>query len=351
LTTYDVALTTTTEDELWSHFISNGLIDFERKIYKYVNRLEDVVIMLYQTNPYDNVKWRQRKPIKKYQSFDDWFGNNIEERIEFFNLQSFPIELKRVASTFKWDEDEDKKYQLQNALYEYNKPIQQLKDLEDEMKGWDRVKYEKSYNKWLETDKEWIEKNKKIEEHKGHKPKEYYIKLFAEDEIAKCRYENTIPDNEETCEFCIRDKKDQLEREERERIEKEEQQREEEQYQLEKKRKEEERLNEIKNRPVITYTCDDCGYTCHNKHNHLAHFEDKTHINVVKLKQLYCGVCSTQCRTNAEYIIHINSAKHKKVETGEIKEQYECEPCHYKTKLKQNFDLHCNTKKHQKNVV
>ena len=59
------------------------------------------------------------------------------------------------------------------------------------------------------------------------------------------------------------------------------------------------------------------------------------------MKQWYCEICETQCRTKREYENHITMKKHLK---GKI--VYHCEKCDYRTQLSHLIKQHEQTKKH-----
>jgi len=349
LSTYSVVLTQTTEEDLWKHFV-NSLPDYEGKMDAYYSRICDVVDNIHHNNPYENSKWRRGYVEKKYQTFTDWFGTNEDDMRQYLDLRAFKHEFKRCVDVFEWDKDEEKRKVLNQMLYDYTRPIDRINDMESSMKETDNFKYIQSKTKWQNEDKAWIEESKKKQDHLTHRPREYYIELFAKDPLAVKYYKNTIPNNEETCEYCITQKRIKQEVEEKERREEEEKKQRELEEQEEKSRREQERIEELRNRPVITYTCEDCNYTSKNKYTYNDHLESKEHRHIVKQKQTFCVVCNTQCRSPFEYANHIKSAKHLKNENGENKAEYTCEPCGYTTKLKQHYDIHCVSKKHQKTV-
>ena len=345
LTTYPVVLSSTTEDHLWEHF-TNSIEAFEININKYVARINDLVEWIFENNPYQNSKWRNHIPSKKYQTFIDWFGEDEIEMREYTNLRWFSLDFKKCMKVLEWDKDENKKQELNYLIETYDNPFIRIKGMEEEIQHLDIMHYIKTRNIWKEADKVWIAENDKKIAHRSHKSKEYYIKLFAEDEFARNWYKNVIPNNDDTCEYCIKENKEREEYALLEKNKEEERLRDEEEDKERKKRQEEERIKDIQNRPVVIYTCELCDYTSRNKFSFEEHKSTKEHQHNIMMKETYCPACEIQCRTRYEYRNHILSNKHQnKIDSGDTK-IFTCEPCGFSTGIKHKFDIHCSTTKH-----
>lgn len=342
LMTYNVCLTSTTEEQLWEHFCKSVDL-FEEQMRRITDQLDSICSDIYEYNPYTKYDWRRGKPSRKYWDISEIHIMADDELEQYRRNIGFRFDLKRCNSAFEWEKDETKGSEVCRMEFIFQAPFDRIESLKEQIKIYDRHQYTKAENEWKERDKEWIEKKAKVSNHySNHHPKQYYIDLFNKDPTARWFYKDTIPDEEDTCELCIEDKRIKLEWEEKERLQEEKIRLEREQWEKEQQ----ERLNQ----PVIDYDCKECGFHCTNKYDYKNHFNDTKHLAYMRLKTTFCKECDTQCRTEAEYSKHCATAKHLK-KIGEFvkkeEEVYTCEPCKYTTRIKCNYVIHLKTNKHQ----
>ena len=67
----------------------------------------------------------------------------------------------------------------------------------------------------------------------------------------------------------------------------------------------------------------------------------------VDKKNYYCEVCKTQCETNFDYKIHIETNKHIANLSPKVTKKYHCELCDYNTCKIRDFKKHLQTLKHE----
>lgn len=350
LRTYEVLVTQTTEDDLWSHFCKE-FETFDSRIYKYYSRLSDAVDYYVRKNPYAKFNWKNGPPQRKFKDFMDWFGDNEAEITEYFRLGYLINDLRLCDKEFGWSSDDElcpQYYDMFNEAEKYQHMIHDgIKDLEN-LEG---ARYNSAKKQWEEANKEWLEeKNLKYTHDQFHKLKEYYVELMKRDAGARAWYEERgIPNNEETCKHCIAQIKAKEEYELKQKLKEEEEER----QKLEKEKAEEVQIIETIVRPTITYTCDDCKYSTTSKSAFTYHESGKEHKKVIKTKSLTCEACKIVSRTDIEHQHHLTTMKHKKmigeVIQKEVKE-YRCEICNYTAHLKQHLENHMGSKKHMNNV-
>ena len=306
LYTYSVVLTQTTEEDLYKHFEK----DCEKclEYYKnYVKELDALVNYVFHNNEYkvySDKYWRKQSPERKYKngivilkSRDERDQDIHKSKIDKEFRSTFEIwrDLMMCDEEFEWS----KKYKwVETMLYEVQKCRTDNITLTQELNAYDTRNYETAKREYQERDKEYIEYNKKRQAHQSHRPKSYYIELFKKDKDAERFYDGIIPNDEDTCEFCI--------------------------FEKQQKQPEPEPEPEPVKQPQMKP------------------------ISIPR--QHYCEVCKVQCRSQTEYDNHITTRKHLK-QKGEIKEKtFHCELCNYTANLKQHYDTHCKSKRHQEKV-
>ena len=336
LKTYDVALTQTSEDDLYDHFVSKCQ-NYESLVQSFRTDLSAALEDIRDVNPYLNHNWRKGAPDRVYPTGCEWMNVDIEsERYldKFWFLSRLQQDFLICNKEFKWSSNVNKEEfcnEFEFMMYRY---IEQIKSDQQELVMYDTIHFNEAKKKWMEKDAEWIENDKKRKDHRYHKPKQFYIDLFKQDPDAIQFYKGIIPDNEETCEFCMHEK---TLREERERKENEEQE-----------INEEINDNEQKQRTIMH--CEDCNYTTDSLYCFNLHCSGKEHNITIKQKRLYCKVCNILCRTNIEYANHIITHKHK-IKSGEIQDNPNyCKVCDYTATTTSNLSTHFKSKKHRANI-
>lgn len=355
LTTYDVLLTQTTEEELLTHF-ENESKTFEERWKPFADALSCAIEKLYDNNPYIGHNWRRGPPDRLYNKGIGWFELNDETFEKYSRLSSLRNDMAICEKEFKWSQKHDWVsgflYLLEQAR---KREIEETQDLQAR----DELCFQKARRDWTERDAEWIAKETERKNHKHHYPKEYYEELFRKDKDAVKFYKGVIPNHEETCRLCVEDREKrearqkQEEAEEMERRQKEAEEREQARLEEERRemlRKERERQAEQQWCVKPAKRCDFCDYETKSETHWIYHCASKDHIYKEKQASLYCKVCDIQCSHRLQYDTHIASNKHKKL-AGEIKEpSLHCEACNYTATTKQNLEIHCRSKKHQRNV-
>ena len=365
LKTYDVVLTQTSEDDLYDHFVSKSQ-NYEPLVQSFRTDLSAALEDIRDVNPYLNHNWRKGAPDRVYPTGCEWMNVDIEsERYldKFWFLSRLQQDFLICNKEFKWSSNVNKEEFCNEFEFMMYRCIEQIKSDQQELVMYDTIHFNEAKKKWMEKDTEWIENDKKRKDHRYHKPKQFYIDLFKQDPDAIQFYKGIIPDNEETCEFCMHEKtlreereREEREREEREREELEEREENEEREELERK-KNKETKNEIKNEIKVIEQkqrtimhCEDCNYTTDSLSFFNLHCSGKEHNLTIKQKRLYCKVCDIQCRTNIEYSHHITTRKHK-IKSGEIQDNPNyCKVCDYTATTTSNLSTHFKSKKHRANI-
>jgi len=76
-------------------------------------------------------------------------------------------------------------------------------------------------------------------------------------------------------------------------------------------------------------------------------------MEVVPVKEketFYCEKCNIYCETSKLFEIHNNTKKHQKIPQNTTYNYY-CDKCDYGTRKKSSYDQHLNSKKHNKSMV
>jgi len=351
LRTIEVLLTQTTEEELWSHFC-DSFKTFERNAQRYTLEIEDATRYV-MSNPYASCSWRHGDPPREFENELAWIRGDLETEIKpFFYMRDFYTDLKICAKQLKWDADEEYSQQCREMLWACEKSKEQFRSDMVDLQMFDKVMYNNSRKEWYGRNPEFVEQVKLREDHRKHKTQEEWKIYFENDPDELQYYKDGIPKDDETCPLCIgqalqkkmaKDSKERAEREDRE------------DYERSKQRREEElRLADEPSSPreVRNYECEDCDFHTTSRTAHDLHIISANHIAVKKQKTLYCEACKTQCRTAMELAMHNNTKKHKQAEDGDDDKAGEfcCEACEYTTKIKQRYETHLKSKKHQSKV-
>lgn len=343
--TYEVLLTKTTEEDLLKHFKSASE-EYEAKWRSYYDRLDTITAQQYHSNPYTNHNWRKGSPERKFAKGYEWYRCDDESYEWLYAIRN---DLRRCEREFKWSQQEELKEWYGNFDYLIDKCLGLLRSTQEELSRIDERNFEKAKNKWKIDDAEWIASEEKRKAHAFHEPREYYIELFKKDKDAERWYNGKIPDNEETCELCIKEKKEKEEREQREKEEEEKERQQEEERRQQRQVQEQEKKPQC-SKPTINYHCEDCDYHTTSKFNYESHLNSKQHAHILKRKSWYCETCEIQCVSQIAFNQHITTAKHRKA-VGELKSNvFRCEACDYTAKLKHHYDNHCQSKRHLERV-
>lgn len=338
LSTYDVCLTQTTEEDLYKHFNTN-VYEYLEMYEKNVKAYDRHIQRIYEKNPYTEYNWRNKYPTRKYEKGILSFKTEEETDIYFRYTYEIWRDLRLCNHAFGWSNQHE---WVDDVLETAEKYRLDMVSLIEELKQVDARNYDTAKKEYEEKDKEWIEYKKKLNIHSSHKPKSYWIDLFRKDKYAEKLHDGVIPDNEETCEFCIQQKQADDKRREEERLEKEERQKQEEERQ--KRLQEEELRRQSIVIPVFqakTYSCDPCKYSTTNSYSFETHCKSAEH----KKNVWFCNHCSVQCRCQVEFDNHLQTNKHKK-QAGMLNTTLHCEACNYTATLKCNYETHCKSKRH-----
>lgn len=88
--------------------------------------------------------------------------------------------------------------------------------------------------------------------------------------------------------------------------------------------------------------CEVCKETYDNSYYAIRHIKTKKHLQIKNIHK--CNKCNKIFSNNTILQQHLLTTYHKNF--GRI---YECIPCNYTTKLTSSYNIHCKSKKHQKN--
>lgn len=339
---YPVLLTKTTEEELKEHFKKASELYMER-IQPDIDEQRRLLKMLYNENPYKQRNWRKGKPERLYENGFDRHQLKEEDAKGREWKACLWRDFRWCIDVYEWKEDWvvpfDQMMRKAHEIYKNNV---------EEIKHMDLLCFEIAKRNWEVEDAVWIAKQKLKKSHEDHKPKSYWRELFATDKKSEEWYNGVIPDNEDTCEFCMEEKRISDERDEKMRLEDEEQEREEE----EKRLKREEERKQRKAEECKEQTCELCDYTSNYTSIFDLHMTSREHLANVKQQKLYCTVCEYQCRNQMEHAHHIGTNKHKKKAGLVSKEPVEfvCLCCEYTSQFKQHYENHMKSKKHQKKM-
>lgn len=342
-----VQVTKTTEEELKDHFkkISEVYVSRSEPFYK---KLRSAMESLTEDCPYTKHNWRKGLAKRLYEKGHEW--NRMHEETEM-NAYAWLFYVKKdllwCIEEFTWTDE-----WVNTLIREVDRFREMLIDTEQELVWRDEQLWSMAKYNWEQEDVVWITRHELKKSHVFHKPKSYYVDLFASDKDAYRFYKGVIPDNEDTCEFCIEEKRISEERDEKMRLEEEEQEREEEERREERRLLEEEKQRQRQSVELITQHCKDCNYTTNHSAMYQIHITSKQHLINIKKQSLFCKACEHQSRTEIEHAHHLTTTKHKK-NTGLVDpepEEYHCKCCDYKTPLKQNMAIHMKSKKHKINA-
>lgn len=345
--TYPVQLTKTTEEDLKSH-MKSMCESYQAKVQPELNEQSRILNLLtHENNPYKNHKWRKGHPERRFKSGFDQNNITEEKADQLYASLNVERDFRMCLREFKWTDD---------WVVEFNRRVDDTRDRIRrniaEIKDLDELMFYCAKKQWEDSDAEWIAREKMRKSHVHHKPKSYYIQLFKIDKDAERYHQGVIPDNEDTCEFCIQEKKVNEAREEAMRKEEEEYERQCEELREEERRREEERKKQEKPVELKEHTCEYCNFKTMYEAVFRAHTMTQDHERIVKQKQLYCKHCDHQCRNNIEYENHIRTNKHKK-NAGLVSTEpsvFECEACGYSSVFKHHYENHIKSKKHQQKM-
>jgi hypothetical protein len=316
--------------------------EYEERWQTYYDKLRKTLNRQYEDNAYRRCNWRRGSPECKYEQgweWNEWHADDPANRDHYWWLFKIQHDLRLCDREFKWSQDEKLSQWFSDFDYLTQRCLSSIKSSEDELKWIDERNYTSAKKAWQEEDVEWIEYQKVIKEHRSHHPKQWYLDLFAKDKDAEEWYAKRggIPNDDETCELCIQERKHIEEVEERQRIERELIQQEEEKQK---------QIILAQQAQKIKYHCELCDYHTTSKSNYDKHLESKQHLQVMHHKIWYCEKCQIQCRSESEYQTHIETKKHKKA-MGEVEAKiWKCDVCDYTATLKHHYDNHCKSKKH-----
>lgn len=344
--TYSVQLTKTTEEDLKEH-MKSSCERYEMVVREEIDEQNRILRILTDTNPYSNSKWRKGRPERIYERGYDRRSVREEDLPQREWVVYLAREFGWCMREFKWEDE---------WAIDFAYTIERLNSMRtgnvEEIKTLDHVLYHRAEREWKQADAEWIMYDEKRKAHQSHRPKSYYIHLFTIDKDAEAFYKGTVPDDEDTCELCIAEKKHREEREEVQRAYERQQKEEERAY--EEERQAERRVCRVNSQPhtLSEHTCELCTYTTTSEKLFDIHLTTKAHQQKERQEELYCTACSCQCRTKLEYDHHLGTTKHKK-NAGLVPTEpmtYSCEACAYSTQFKHHYDNHTKSKKHIQNI-
>jgi hypothetical protein len=345
---FEVLITQTTEDEIMAFFME-AMRDFEDKSKYYTDRIHAFLEENMKHNPYldqdfdfhvDNI------------SMYDWVDEKFLGFNSKLNIIRRDLELC-VDHLWNEEEDEDKCRDCMDWINDIDRFTGIIKSNQDEFKLIDKVNYKNAYSTWRTKHAKRLESRSLANDHKFH----HIVICYKDPHIEGVHYylkDGVKQYFNNTCKICLQQKEwyySQVEYESMSHqeylIQKKKYEEEQEAKRKEEEAKEAERIAEL---PVLTCEC--CGYSTKNQINFDTHLESKEHLHKEKVKKMYCATCGFQARTDIEYQFHINTNKHKKL-TGQLeetKQEYHCEACNYTCVLKQHWNQHCASKKHNELV-
>ncbi len=338
--TYPCLVTKTTEEQLKEHMMKANEI-YDTRVQPHLDEQRRILNILAYENPYKKHSWRRGHPERRFKHGYDTntlTEEGFEERTWVYNIAR---ELGWCIAEYKWEDQwvHDFQYKIQNTR-------ELMRDNDAQIKEQDEMTFQLAKKEWMEQDAVWIAREKLRKNHEHHEPKSYYIDLFAKDKDAERHYDGKIPDNEDTCEFCINDKRLREIQEEARRKADEEYERLREEADQEHRRREEEKKNQ---KPVklTLHECKVCEYKTMDSAMFRIHLMSREHLQREKQKNLFCEHCDYQCRGKLEYEAHIRTTKHKK-NAGELDgpTTYTCEACEYSTAFRHHYENHVRSRRH-----
>ena len=361
LKTMEVVLTKTTQEEIWEHF-NNVFLSYDEKANYFFDILVELEENISQSNPFarasfstsqnmNNYPARKYADAEAYKIFDK--ENEFERYLYLFKIKS---DLERCNSSLNWDKDDEKKDQYITWVNKAYKVCEKMKWKLNSLSETEHSQYFIAKRNWENANKEQIEREKLMNDHKFHRSINYFEDLFKSDPYrAELWYRNVMPLYVSECVYCIRERETQKLREEQMFARAVQQQQEAEEDRKYRKMEEqiEREIEEEKRQELESqkHTCEMCEYTTSSGSKYDIHLASKEHISKSRSKAFYCKPCETQSRSQLEHENHCNSSKHKK-KTGEIvePENYHCEPCNFTTPSKHLFKQHNEGKKHKKKM-
>lgn len=355
---YSVALTQTTEEELWNHFASI-FAAFDKTTEKWDTAAYNMMMMFMTGNPYANKCFRNmRSDRSRLNNELQWLSSAEGESEEYFKYAFLRGDLMRCDAVFKWSEDGEKKELFSDMINQCELFKAQMESYNHSIKVLEAKRWNTAYEEWRERDKEWIANQELYVRHKSHKTKEYWLNLAARDPSVMTFYGGKLPDNEETCILCKHEALIAARRREDEERECELLRKEKEEWAAieaeEAAEAAEKRKAVLAEEATRKYSCDDCSFMTNRAIEYHAHIASKSHETITKLKSLYCVCCKTQCESQSRFEIHNRSAKHNRNAAGKDKEEkqlHRCECCSYETPFKHVYDNHLKTKRHRDCLV
>lgn len=345
--TYPVLLTKTDKEELKEYYTKLNQI-YEARFQPYLDMVRSACDSLVTNNPYAKHNWRKGLAKRLYKTGHEWNRIKDENEITLYEWITYAKrDLRWCVDEFKWDDA-----WVQPTFQLIDRCMDSLNDTQRELLWRDEQLWSLAKHRWEKEDATWITRNELKKSHESHKPKSFYIELFKTDKDAEKWYDGVVPDNEDTCEFCIEEKRIDQEREEKMRLEEEQQEQEEEELRLERRKLAEEKERQKQSVELVKQHCEVCDYTTHHGAIYQIHLTSKPHLINVKKQGLYCKTCDHQSRTEIEHAHHLSTTKHKR-NTGVVAaepDEYSCESCEYTTHCKQHYENHLKSKKHKKNV-
>jgi hypothetical protein len=260
---------------------------------------------------------------------------------------------------FRWSDSE-----FQELVDDVDHKMTLFKTAQDDLIMYDGLKFDRAYKKWTQENQDWIKQQELMEEHKQkHRTREQYeenVRTWISNGYNEEEYRQDCPfvDTSQICEYCIAEamkrlQEEQVRKEREERRKQEDAEREEKQREEDAEREADEAADREWRRSQMTQfepiTCECCpDFTAQSQLEWNFHIKSREHKIREKHKSLYCSICDVQCKSDAEYHIHLNTNKHKK-KCGDVPSVYRCECCNYETHIKGNYQLHLLSKKHLAN--
>ena len=310
LRTYEVYLTITTEDELWSHFKEMYAI-YDTRMDIYYERVHSMVKYLMKENPYKGKSWRKEPPEHLNLDYECWFGTNEGEQKEYSRFQWLMYDLEMCDKEFGWSKRDDYFESYANMLFTAKKYRELIREEEDDIKRWEKSRYLEAKKDWIARDREWIEEDEKYQKHLSshHKTKSWWENEMKCNPAMASSYHmkdfdiSQVPENyADTCKWCAARKPivHVVEVEETSTPT---------------------QLVEVKPKKHTLLTCSDCGISTSSKMSMEIHLNSRDHKRTVTIKSRFCDICNIQSRTDMEYQTHCNSQKHiKKVKDDQAQQ-------------------------------
>ena len=331
LSTVDVLVTKTSEEDLWTTFLS-GVEEVTQTMEKWYGVANEVMDSYMYGNPFDNEnyhhRWRnENKHNRGWLGLDYDFGRphkegkwwdslRHEEQEDYVNSISRQMDFEQMGYTLKWQGRPE-----YDAFVEIRKRTKLPSSFDADLKFYENKRFQEAFEAWKKTDAEWV----------GHHTS-----------LQKC-----IAD----CSFCAIQKKEREEREARyaELMKKEEQeQMEREERERSREKQDREEWERRKRISPVRYTCEVCEFSTIHDEFYKQHCKTAEHLRKEKHNSWFCVPCNHQCRSQVEHLNHLTTKKHKIAigETEKDPDVFVCETCSFSTPTKQVYKVHCQSKKH-----